>query len=208
MIELARPRPPHELLLPEGAPDFKPAPEVEDWLRACFIDDGAVLENPDHAHLREAEIGVVWTSVYYQKQGRDVAGTCELVQGGNDWKRARGAWQIKQWCGGRDVDFLLTFYAPYARGASDEEWCALVEHELYHAGQKLDLSGMPAFNKDTGEPIFGLRGHDVEEHLGVVRRYGTVTPALREMVELAGRKPEVALADVRHACGVCLRLAA
>nr|WP_271894430.1 putative metallopeptidase [Phyllobacterium sp. IY22] len=47
-----------------------------------------------------------------------------------------------------------------------------MEHELYHAGQDRDSFGAPKFRKSTGLPVFILRGHDIEEFIGVVRRYG------------------------------------
>jgi len=47
-----------------------------------------------------------------------------------------------------------------------------LEHELYHIVQSVDEFGAPKFNRDTGMPTLTLRGHDVEEFVGVVRRYG------------------------------------
>ena len=42
------------------------------------------------------------------------------------------------------------------------------------------ISARLKFNKDTGQPVLTLRGHDVEEFTGVVRRYG----ASKEVQEL------------------------
>ncbi|WP_275593268.1 putative metallopeptidase [Rhizobium gallicum] len=78
--------------------------------------------------------------------------------------------------------FLLTFDAHYASTCSDAEFCALVEHELYHAGQERDAFGAPKFRRD-GSPAFGLRGHDVEEFVGVVRRYGADAAGIRAIVD-------------------------
>ena len=69
-------------------------------------------------------------------------------------------------------DFIITINAAWWLQASDVEACALVEHELYHCAQDSDEYWAPKFNKQTGRPVFTIRGHDVEEYIGVVRRYG------------------------------------
>jgi hypothetical protein len=103
--------------------------------------------------------------------------------------------------------FLLTFDAEYAATCSDPEFMALVEHELYHAGQERDGFGAPKFRKD-GKPAFAIRGHDVEEFIGVVRRYGTDAAGVRAMVDAASAGPEIARAHIAQACGTCqLRVA-
>ncbi|NRP70767.1 hypothetical protein ILFOPFJJ_01649 [Ensifer psoraleae] len=84
----------------------------------------------------------------------------------------------------------------------------LVEHELYHAAQETDAFGAPKFSKSTGRPIFTIRGHDVEEFVGVVRRYGADAAGVRAMVDAANQKPEIARVQIAHPCGTCqLRVA-
>ncbi|HHP1741547.1 TPA: putative metallopeptidase, partial [Klebsiella pneumoniae] len=61
----------------------------------------------------------------------------------------------------------------------------------------------PKFNKETGMPVLKLRGHDVEEFVGVVRRYGA-SKDVQEMVDAANRPAEVAHIDVARACGTCM----
>lgn len=115
--------------------------------------------------------------------------------------------QLLDWFG-EVPTFLLTFDAEYAATCTDAEFMALVEHELYHAGQERDAFGAPRFNKQTGKPIFGIRGHDVEEFVGVVRRYGASAAHVEEMVVAANAGPEIARVDVARACGTCrLRVA-
>jgi hypothetical protein len=77
------------------------------------------------------------------------------------------------------------------------------EHELYHIAQATDDYGAPKFNKETGMPVLKLRGHDVEEFVGVVRRYGA-SKDVQEMVDAANRPAEVAHIDVARACGTCM----
>jgi hypothetical protein len=123
----------------------------------------------------------------------------------NKWSRARIELQLEQWFG-QVPDFLLTFDAQYAAECSDSEFCALVEHELYHAGQEQGPFG-PKFRKD-GRPAFAMRGHDVEEFIGVVRRYGADAANVRALVDAANRPPEISQASIGHICGTCqLRVA-
>lgn len=50
---------------------------------------------------------------------------------------------------------------------------ALVYHELPHAGPALDKGGEPRFTQE-GDPIWGIRGHDLEEFGATVKRYGAI----------------------------------
>ena len=200
-----RPKPPKPLLQLVPEHDFLPAQEVEDWLRDTFLDPDSALYNLEHNHLSQATMGVLWTSVQNITKQREIGGMCEMPRmQGNKWLKARMEFQLKQWFG-CVPDFVITFYAPYANACSDAEWCALVEHELYHAGQDLDDFGMPKFKED-GSPKFGMRGHDVEEFIGVVRRYGLGAsgPNVRELVEAANQAPEIDPIDIKAMCGTCL----
>ncbi len=59
---------------------------------------------------------------------------------------------------------------------------------------------------ETIEPKLAMRGHDVEEFIGVVRRYGVgeSTGALARIVSAANSAPEVGVAGISQACGTCL----
>jgi len=122
------------------------------------------------------------------------------------WQRARAIQQIEEWFE-EMPDFLLTFSAPAAAGLDDASFCALVEHELTHCAQKLDEFGMPKFKSD-GSPVFCIKGHDIEEFVGVVRRYGAYSPELRAMKEAMNSTPEVPAFNVAQMCGTCLARAA
>ncbi len=97
--------------------------------------------------------------------------------------------------------FLITLAADYCASCSDADFCALVEHELYHIAQKLDAYGAPKFTKD-GLPSLTLRGHDVEE-FGVIRRYGT-SPDVQALVDAANKPAEVGKLNISRVCGTCL----
>lgn len=202
---MKRPRPPAHLLENAHEPQFAPSPELRDWAYASFIVEDALAENPDHAHLRSATIGMLWTNVPNSRHGMSIAGQAEFKPPGGTmgkWQRARAEAQLHDWFG-ENLDFLLTFDARYASICTDAEFCALIEHELYHCGQARDLFGAPKFSPTTGMPIFSMRGHDVEEFLGVARRYGAVTPALNAMAFACSSEPEVTGTTIRAACGNC-----
>lgn len=205
---MIRPFPPADIV-ENFAPDrFEVADDLHDWIRDTFLSEVSRLYNPDHAHLRDAAIGVLWTNVENAKQMRVVLGQAELMppMAMGKWQRARACQQVMDWFG-QMPDFLLTFCAPAAVGMDDPTFCALVEHELYHCAQKLDRYGMPAFNKE-GRPVFSMRGHDVEEFVGVVARYGADAAGVSAMIDAATRGPMIGRASIAGACGTCLRAVA
>jgi hypothetical protein len=118
------------------------------------------------------------------------------------WSKARARLQVEQWFG-TVPDFIMTLDANYCTQCSDDEFCALVEHELYHMAQERDPFGMPKFSAATGKPVFGMRGHDVEEFIGVVRRYGADAAHVRALVDAANAGPTVARVHIAQACGTC-----
>jgi len=200
---MPRPGVPSVILEDQSSPVFIPSPELIAWAREAFIDEGAALLNEDHRHLRWASIGALWTNVPNGRAGRRVVGQCEMgLPPTGKWGRARIERQLLDWFG-EVPTFLLTFDAEYASSCSDAEFMALVEHELYHAGQERDVFGAPRFSKQTGKPIYGIRGHDVEEFVGVVRRYGASAAHVEELVAAASAEPEIARVDVARACGTC-----
>lgn len=179
-----------------------PAVGVFDWVKSHIISEEGSIHNPDHSHLIDADLEFMWASSGFEKQGRFVLGQAEQVMfrvGG--WQKARAEQQMFEWFG-RTPEFMITLDASYCSDCSDLEFCALVEHELYHVSQALDNFGVPKF-KDDGSAKLKIRGHDVEEFIGVVRRYGA-NAAVDEMVKAAQSKPEVARIDISKACGTCL----
>lgn len=205
---MSRPFPPNELITDMHEDRFDVSHDLHDWIRETFLDEVSPLYNPDHAHLREAALGVLWTNVDNAKAMRSVIGQAELMPpiAMGKWQRARACQQMIDWFDGMP-DFLLTFSAPAAIGMDDASFCALVEHELYHCAQKIDRYGMPAFAKD-GRPVFAMRGHDVEEFVGVVARYGADAAGVTGMIDAAKRGPTIGRASIAGACGTCLRAVA
>lgn len=209
-MNIARPRPPEHLGKFDDTGEFPkmlvPAPELADWVNTTILANDGPLHNPDHAHLLDADLCFMWASSAFIKQGRTVVGQAEQVMfRASGWQKARQEQQMIEWFG-RVPAFLITLAADYCEQASDAEFCSLIEHELYHVAHALDEFGAPKFGKD-GMPKLTLRGHDVEEFVGVVRRYGA-TPEVARMVEAAKHPAEVGNINIARACGTCLLKAA
>jgi hypothetical protein len=77
------------------------------------------------------------------------------------WKKERQEEQFYQWF--NDLpEYLITIDATYAQQANDVDFCALIEHELYHIAHKKDEWGIPSYNRETGKPKLTIQGHDVK----------------------------------------------
>lgn len=204
----SRPLPPPEFTDPLNS-RYQPAPEVLQWARTAILTEGGALYNEEHAHLEYCDVQFLWAPGSFAKQGRTVIGQCEeMTFRCGPWQKGRQQQQMADWFG-RVPDYLITLDASYCLACSDVEFCSLVEHELYHIGQEKDLFGGPAFTKD-GMPKLTIRGHDVEEFVGIVRRYGIGHPdgTLAQLVAAANTTPEVAKINIARACGTCLLKAA
>lgn len=205
-LEMQRPQPPE--MLGEFVHDYPvnvmPALDMPAWVSKTFLTPDTKLYNLDHEHLAIAmetnEIGFLWISGENTKKGKVVIGTCEMVNfTGDKWAQIRKKQQLMEWYGLDLPDFIISLDADYCRECSDTEFCALVEHELYHIVHEIDNDGEPKFNRTTDNPLLAIQGHDVEEFTGVVRRYGPAH-GVSEIVEVANQVPEVAVEDVRGAC--------
>ncbi|MBX3653210.1 MAG: hypothetical protein KF686_03430 [Ramlibacter sp.] len=209
----SRPMPPAGLGEYDGKAVIRiaPAPGLRDWAIKTFIEEDGRLFNEEHRHLLWARFECLWAVDSFNRQGRRVLGLCEEVSFRvSGWPRWRQEQQLEEWFGAGNIpDYLITLDASYCREAGEAEFCALVEHELYHIGHKQDEFGAPAFTQD-GMPKLYIRGHDVEEFVGVVRRYGVGDPdgALAQLVKAAGSTPEVSRLQMSQACGTCLLRAA
>jgi hypothetical protein len=200
-----RPFPPN-ILTEQGTPDdFLPG-NIAEFVHNTFLNEDSPLYNEEHIHLLSANVGYLWTNVANMKAGRQILGTAEIIrfQGGK-WQRERQAVQFSKWFGIEQPDFLITLDAMYCEQAPDLEFCALLEHELYHCGQAKDEFGAPKFNRETGLPMFALRGHCVEQFVGIVERYGADAAGVRELVDAANAKPLFDAGEIKIVCGTCLR---
>jgi hypothetical protein len=183
-----------------------PAREVRDWIQEVILANDGAIHNPDHAHLIDADLEVLWAAGGFRSKMRTVIGTAEEVAFRcNAWQKGRQEQQMREWFG-RTPGYLITLDGDYCAQCSDAEFCALIEHELYHIAQQVDEFGSPMFSKE-GRPKLGIRGHDVEEFVGVVRRYGAGDPdgPVARMAAAARMGATVNHTSIAGACGTCLQ---
>ncbi|MEW5969279.1 MAG: putative metallopeptidase [Pseudomonadota bacterium] len=211
-MEQIRPFPPQELIDKadeEEAIRLAPAPDLMNWVIANFLTIGGPLHNPDHDHIaelihdNEEFMAFAWASSACMAKKRMVLGQCEKVmfnQGG--WKKARQEQQMRDWFGYVPV-YLITIDASYCDQATDRDFCALIEHELYHIGVERDEEGDPLISEMTGLPKHYLAGHDVEEFVGVVKRWGA-DESVKRLIEVAKQAPFVSDVNISKCCGTCL----
>lgn len=190
-----------------------PDPELAAWIRDAYYTEGGPFFTHEHAHLGHATLGCLWTNAPNSSKGRRIVGLAEMPERslgrGGKWSKARQEQQLREWFG-CVPNFVLTFDALYADSCDDASFCALVDHELCHCAQAVDEFGAPKFNRETGLPVFTMRGHDVEEFVSVVRRWGiqAAGEAATDLVIAAAQKPEIAPAKIAQGCGICARMAA
>ncbi|OCY53727.1 putative metallopeptidase [Acinetobacter pittii] len=211
-MDQIRPFPPQELIDKadeEEAIRLAPALDLMNWVIANFLTIGAPLHNPDHDHIaelihdNEEFLAFAWASSACMAKKRMVLGQCEKVmfnQGG--WKKARQEQQMRDWFGYVPV-YLITIDASYCDQATDRDFCALIEHELYHIGVERDEDGDPIISDMTGLPKHYLAGHDVEEFVGVVKRWGA-DESVKRLIEVAKQAPFVSDVNISKCCGTCL----
>lgn len=198
-----RPLPPLDALEEHSAAFFPDQLGLGAWAHETFIDEEAPLCNEEHAHLRSAQIGWLWTNALNIHRGQNIVGEARLLTPPQErWGKSMFDWQVRQWFG-FIPDFLIIISAPYALEADDTAFCALIEHELLHCAQAIDAFGSPRFRRD-GTPIFAMRPHDVQEFVSVVERYGPVGMNVARMVAAANERPSVPAYEIAEVCGSCV----
>ncbi|RMO53219.1 putative metallopeptidase [Pseudomonas marginalis] len=147
-----RPNPPSSLLELSDLSDFgvrlTPATELWEWLQAEILADTGSIHNEDHGYLPDADIRIMWASSSFEKQGRTVLGQAEQAAfraGG--WQKARMEQQMRDWFG-EVLAYVITFAADCYAQCSDTDFCAVVEHELYHIAHANDIQDTKS-NIDT-----------------------------------------------------------
>jgi hypothetical protein len=152
--------------------------------------------------LADAKIGWLWTNYDAAQHSRPIWGECRLVPPVQaKWASALTNFHYRDLFG-EVPDFIITIAAEPAADMDEWSFCALIEHELCHAAQLHDEFGMPRFTRD-GDPLFGIIGHDVEQFVDVVARYGAGPSMVEEMVRVANKGPTIGQAAMDIACGTC-----
>lgn len=205
---MERPRPPEEVFY--LSPAFLPAEGMDAFVRGTFLDPESPLFIQEHEILEQADIGYLWAGPAARDKNRMILGTAQQIRPPQKkWSSLRSFYQVEEWFG--PIDFLITLSAPYCadRETTDAEFLALLDHELSHCVQE-ERNGIPQFSHDTGRPLWAVRGHDVEQFVGVVERWGAEATGVTELVAAASRAPRFEGADIQrilNGCGTCLRAA-
>jgi hypothetical protein len=203
--------PPAELRFPSQVPRFVPDLELGAFVRAHFLTPGGIFHDEEWSHLKRARIGFVWTDAVDRKGGRATAGMAEVVRPPKkQWKDAARLAQLVDWFQGVP-DFVITLHVPYSARANDATFYALIDHEICHCDQARGAFGVRLWNSKTGRPKWGTKGHDVEQHVGTVRRWGVDATDTRELIEAGLARPrllELVGGPVRSIpCGTCRKAA-
>ena len=186
-----------------------PAVDLKEWVVKNFLTIGGALHNPDHDHIAEmlhddeTVLAFAWASSATMAKKRMVLGQCEKVMfnvGG--WRKARQEQQMRDWFGFVPI-YLITIDASFCENCNDRQFCSLIEHELYHIGVERDEDGEMIYSSMTGLPKHYLAGHDVEEFIGVTKRWGA-SESVKRLVEVANNPPFVSDFNVSACCGTCV----
>lgn len=201
------PKPPASMLTP-GWCEFAPAHDLKAWVYSTFIKEDGALYNPDHEHLSKACVLFVWASQGFAHQGKEAVGVAGMgPQRGALGKKELLESVYRSMNGGILPDFVITLSAPFMHETAPSSACAVIEHELYHCAQARDEFGCPKFTRD-GDPIWAIRAHDVEEFVGVVRRYGAHSADLMEMQAAFKQGPQIKPSEAANVvCGCGAKIA-
>jgi putative metallopeptidase len=186
---------------------FARAEGVEELIYRHFLDRDGLFFDPEHGHLTDARIGVVWAQSTHTDKGSEKAGAMQLLRIGGEprtWADAVQRIHLHSLFGDVLPEFKMTLSAPVCWGYDDRQFFALVDHELLHGDVKR-MYGAPVFN-DAGRPVWATRPHDHEGFAGTVERWGAAASGAGALVEAGAKPARFAWVpgtdlDVHRACG-------
>lgn len=193
------PRPTHDQVLERT---FWPADGMDEFVRAHFLNPDSPLFIEEHEVLSMARIGYLWATPEARDRGRTIIGTAQLVRPPQKkWGSLRSHHQVLGWFG--TIDFLITLSAAWVvEQATDAEALALLDHELSHCRQAQGEFEDELWHED-GTPVWEIVGHDVEEHVGVVARWGARATRTEALVAAATQPALFADVDLAGLVGGC-----
>ncbi len=174
--EEAAPDPREAFFFPEEGPD-DPRPMMAQLVEEC--------EEFHELHRGEATIMTVMRAEPKAKNGRSILGEMALPR----FQGSTGAfamWLLAMSTNGIIPDFIMTLDAAWWAGATGHQRAGLIHHELMHAEHAKDKEGEPKFT-ETGQPIWAIRGHHIEEFRETVERYGDFAGDVTPFVLAAAR---------------------
>lgn len=144
-----------------------------------------LMTDPEHAHLRENEIRIAYL---FRHESKTKGGKCVL--GSVHEPTCQGELRnLFEWLLERLFGYMPDYLMILDKGFWDSVVPitreALIWHELSHIKQKLDEYGAPRFNRQTGEAIYHIVMHDIEEFNSTVARYGAWSPDVADFIAAA-----------------------
>ena len=139
---------------------------------------GLLLVNTvdEHSHLRadSCRLAYLFRDEEVARGGKTVWASAHLVASrppaGRYWSRFI-RWSLVNILG-YEPTFLVLIDRNIWAGLDARQKLALIDHELMHCSQATDQMGEPRYNQVTGDPIWALREHDIEEFDSIVTRHG------------------------------------
>lgn len=118
------------------------------------------LVETHHEDLKDARIALAWCLSWKPDvDGRVTLGKCKKA---SDLDRELTAY-----------DFVIILSREFIENGlvTDDQRCALLDHELSHAAVKYDERGEPVYD-ERGRTVYRTRKHDIEEFSSIVERHG------------------------------------
>ncbi|TPV24272.1 hypothetical protein FJV20_12280 [Acinetobacter baumannii] len=91
----------------------------------------------------------------------------------------------------------------HRKTGNDEDQLHYEFKKKFLIGVLKDDDGEIIYSDHTGLPKHYLAGHDVEEFIGVVKRWGA-SESVKRLVEVAKNPPFVSERDISKCCGNCV----
>lgn len=189
-FDYTRPMPPERMQSPAGF-GFVRAENLEHFVQTEFLHRGGIFWDAEHGHLGNASIGFVWAGSRCRDRGSEKAGQARLLKAGeiSKWGEAMQYALLHALYGHALPTFLITLHAPTCWAYTDREFFALVDHELSHCAIARDRWGAPRFSDATGEPVWAIRPHDLEQFTGTTERWGASAAGAAELVAAGNKRP-------------------
>jgi len=156
---------------------------VDDQNSPRWFYDQLIVSAPQFQVLRDGEpsVGFLLRTEPKERGGRTILGTVYMPSVSGDLSKLFD-WMLEQLLG-LSPTYLFVLDAGFWDASDKRLREILMFHEMCHCDQARDAFGTPRFNRLTGEPIWRLIGHDIEEFNAVVARYGAYSPEVLKFVE-------------------------
>lgn len=140
---------------------------------------------PEFEEIRDFEPTVAFLFRHESKvkNGKLILGMCSMPGVQGDLSPLFD-WLLERVLGYAPI-YLIWFDSQWWETATPLQREALTFHELSHIAIKKDQYGVQRFNQQTGDPVWGIIGHSLEEFDAVVRRYGAWTCDIERFVAAA-----------------------